>query len=82
MTRSLSIKFCRFGKKRNPLYRLGVLPIYRHPGKKFVTEFLGWYNPKTKESSLNKEKIEAYLSNNITLSDSVKSLLKKNNFNV
>jgi ribosomal protein S16 len=79
MKKGLSIKLCRFGKKHQPFYRLGVLPIYRHPSRQFVKEFVGWYNPNTKELQVDQVRLDYYLAQNITLTDTVKSLLQKNN---
>lgn len=79
MKKNLIIKLCRFGKKHAPFYRFGVMPVFRHPSKRFALEYLGWYNPFTKEIKVNKERLEHYLSLNIALTDTVSSLLKKHN---
>ena len=80
MTRTLKLKLCRFGRKRKPFYRIGVLQTFRHPGKKFATEYVGWYNPLTKEINVNKEALQKYLDNNIAMTDTVRALLKKHSY--
>ena len=72
----LAIRFLPTGKrKRKRFYR--VVVIYKEKVKKFL-KVLGWYNPYTKERSLNKSDLEYYIGKlNIEVSDSVKSLLLK-----
>lgn len=80
MQRKLTLKFCRFGRKHLPVFRLGVLPKYRHPSKQFAIEFIGWYNPINKKFAVNEEKLKEYLGLNIEITRSVESFLVNNNF--
>lgn len=73
----LTIRFKPQGRKHHRTYRIVVAEKKSHPTKKFF-EILGWYNPFTKESSLNTDRIQHYIKLNIEISDSVKSLFKRN----
>ena len=72
----LAIRFLPTGKrKRKRFFR--VVVIYKEKASKFL-KVLGWYNPYTKERSLNRADLEYYIDKlNIEVSDSVKSLLLK-----
>ena len=70
----LSIRFSRVGKKKKPIYRIVVSEKSRDPWGK-QTEFLGWYNPHTKEKELKTDRIEHWLSVGAQPSDSVHNLL-------
>ncbi len=72
----LTIRFKPLGRKHKKFYRIIVSKKQSHPTKGFI-EILGWYNPYTKESSFVKDRLDYYLKLNIEVSDSVKSLLKK-----
>jgi len=80
MQRKLTLKFCRFGRKHLPIFRLGVLPKFKHPSNQFALEFVGWYNPVTKKFSVNEERLKYYLDLNIEITSSVQSFLANNNF--
>jgi ribosomal protein S16 len=80
MQKKLTLKFCRFGRKNLPVFRLGILPKFRHPAKQFAIEFVGWYNPMSKKFSVNEERLKYYLGLNIELTSSVQSFLAKNNY--
>jgi ribosomal protein S16 len=73
----LSIRFKPVGRKHSKSYRIVLAQKSSHVTKKFI-EILGWYNPYTKDSSLNKERIQHWLSHNVEMSESVTSLFKKN----
>lgn len=77
MNQGLICKFCRFGKKRQPTFRLGVLPKYRSPNKKFALDFIGFYNPISKEFKVDEAKLKDYLSRGMALTKSVNSILIK-----
>lgn len=77
MKKQLTLRLFRFGRKHSPKFRLGVSQGFRHPSKGNAIEFVGFYDPNSKETKLNLERINHYLALNIELSDSVKSLLKK-----
>lgn len=74
------IRLQRIGKKHVAEYRLVVAEKTRHVSK-LAAEILGHYNPRTKVLALrSQEKVQKYLDLNTAMSDTVKSLLKKNNF--
>jgi small subunit ribosomal protein S16 len=72
----LKIRLTRRGKKKQPIYRI-VLAEHTMPVKGKFIEILGFYNPKTKEIGLNKEKIEKRLKDGACPSDTVAMLLRK-----
>lgn len=72
----LKIRLTRRGKKKQPIYRIVVAEHTRPVKGKFI-EILGFYNPRTKEIGLNKEKIEKWLGNGAQPSDSVAMILRK-----
>ncbi len=59
----LSIRLQRLGRKGYPTYRLAVQEAQRHPSSGRVVAYVGSYNPHTKETTLNMEKVDQYLSN-------------------
>lgn len=59
----LAIRMQRLGRKALPVYRLAVQEAQRHPSSGRVVAYVGSYNPHTKESKINKEKVEFYLKN-------------------
>jgi ribosomal protein S16 len=67
------------GKKHRKHYRISIFEKHKHVTKKTV-EDIGWYNPYTKEISVNKDRLDYYLSLNIEKSDTVGSLLKKHQY--
>jgi len=75
----LIIRFKPMGRKHAKHYRISVSEKTRHVTKK-SHEDIGWYNPYTKESNLNKERLDHYIALNIEISDSVRSLLVKLGF--
>jgi small subunit ribosomal protein S16 len=79
MKQGLVCKLCRFGKKRQPVFRFGVMPKFRSPNKKFALEFIGFYNPITKDFKINKDRLDFYTNLGMSLTDSVKGILVKNN---
>jgi len=77
----LKIRLTRRGKKNQPVYRI-VVAEHTMPIKGKFIEMLGFYNPRSKEIGLNKEKIEKWLKNGAKPSDTVAMLLKKNDIKV
>lgn len=73
----LTIRFKPVGRKHRKSYRVVVAEKQSHPTKNFL-EVLGWYNPYSKECVIKEERLKYYINLNIEISDSVKSLLKKN----
>lgn len=73
----LTIRFQPMGRKHHKFYRIVLADKKRAVSKKFL-EKLGWYNPYTKECSLNRERLAQLVNLNIEISNSVRSLLQKN----
>ena len=72
----LKLRLKRLGKKRSPSYRLVVMEnTCRRNGRPI--EEVGYYNPITKESKFEIEKIKKWLSYGVQPTDTVKNLLKK-----
>ena len=59
----LAIRLQRLGRKSKPVYRLAVQESQRHPSSGRVVAYVGSYNPHTKETSINAEKVAYYLGN-------------------
>ena len=72
----LVIRFKPMGRKHAKHYRISVSQKTRHVTKK-SHEDIGWYNPYTKESNVNQERLNHYLELNIEISNSVRSLFVK-----
>ena len=75
----LKIRLTRRGKKKQPIYRI-VVAEHTMPIKGKFIEILGFYNPRTKELVIKKEKIENWISNGAKPSDTVAALLRKEGF--
>lgn len=73
----LKMRFKRGGRKRQPSYRLVVMPSTSRRDGKPIRE-LGFYNPITKELKLNIEKIRYYLNNGVQPTTTVRNLLIRN----
>jgi len=71
----LTIRLMRTGKKNQPSYKVVVTDRHNPPrGGKFVEE-VGFYNPKTKEKILKKERILHWLSVGAQASDTIHNML-------
>ena len=70
----LKIRLQRVGKKNSPSYRMVLVEHTAPPQGKFQ-EILGFYNPRKKEKSFKKERIEHWLSKGAQLSSTVHNLL-------
>ena len=70
----LKIRLQRVGKKNAPSYRV-VLAEHTAPPQGKFQEILGFYNPRKKEKSFKKERIEHWLSKGAQLSPTVHNLL-------
>lgn len=57
----LAIRLQRLGRKGYPTYRIAVQESQRHPSSGRVVAYVGSYNPHTKETTLNVEKVAFYL---------------------
>ena len=69
----LAIKFKRIGKKKQPNYRIIVTEKRSKVFGRFV-EDLGWYNPRTKEFKINKERTDYRLKTGAQPTDSIYNL--------
>jgi small subunit ribosomal protein S16 len=72
----LKLRLKRVGRKRSPAYRLVVMEnTFRRDGR--TIEEVGYYNPISKESHFEIEKIQKWLSHGAQPTEVVSSLLKK-----
>lgn len=71
----ITIRLFRIGKKRQPSYKIVVTDKKNPPsGGRFIDE-VGFYNPITKERSVNGEKVKYWISKGASVSDTVHNLL-------
>lgn len=75
--RVLAIRLARYGKKKNPSYRVVVMDKRRPRNGRFV-EVVGTYDPlkKPAEIKLNAERIQYWLGCGAQPSDTVRSFLR------
>lgn len=73
----LAIRMQRTGRSGHAQFRVVVQDSHFHPTRGRVVSYLGSYDPHTKATTLDKEKVSQYLSNGAQPSDRVISLLKK-----
>lgn len=77
---SVKLRLKRLGRRNRSFFRLNAIDS-RNPRDGRVIEQLGWYDPNAKESesqtSLNRERIEYWLSVGAQPSDTVRQLLKR-----
>ena len=72
----LKLRLKRIGRKRSPSYRLVVMEnTFRRDGRPI--EEVGYYNPISKESHFEIEKIQKWLNYGVKPTEVVSSLLKK-----
>ena len=72
----LKLRLKRIGRKRSPAYRLVIMEnTFRRDGRPI--EEVGYYNPISKESKFEVEKIQKWLSYGVQPTEIVSSLLKK-----
>ena len=72
----LKLRLKRVGRKGSPAYRLVVMEnTYRRDGR--PVEEVGYYNPISKESHFEIEKIQKWLNYGVKPTEVVASLLKK-----
>ncbi len=74
----LAIRLARYGKKKNPFYRVVVIDKRRPRNGRFV-EVVGTYNPlkNPAEVKLDAERIKYWLGCGAQPSDTVRSFLRK-----
>lgn len=73
----LAIRLQRLGRTGYPTYRVAVQEARRHPSSGRVVAYVGSYNPHTKETKFDTEKIEFYLGNGAQPTPRVAKLLKE-----
>lgn len=72
----LKLRLKRTGKKRSPSYRLVIMEnTDRRDGR--PVEEVGYYNPITKESRFDSEKIKKWLNCGVKPTKTVLNLLKR-----
>jgi small subunit ribosomal protein S16 len=74
----LKLRLKRTGRKRQPSYRLVIMENTNRRDGRSIDE-VGFYNPITKESFFNKEKITKWLNYGVKPTETVFQLLKKSN---
>jgi small subunit ribosomal protein S16 len=76
----VKIRMARFGRTNAPVYSI-VATNSRNPRDGQFIEKLGQYNPKSANllKDVNVEGIKTWIGKGAQLSDTVKTLLKKNN---
>jgi small subunit ribosomal protein S16 len=72
----LAIRLQRLGRKKMPVYRVAVQESHRHPSSGRVIAYVGTYNPHTKDTSFNTDKVAFYLNNGAQPSPRVVRLLE------
>ena len=74
----LIIRLQRTGRTQMPLYRIVLAEKHRHVSKK-VIDYLGHYNPRTKELVLDAAIFDKW-KDKVELSDTAHNLLVKNGY--
>lgn len=59
----LAIRLQRIGRKSLPVYRLAVQESHRHPSSGRVVAYVGSFDPHTKATKIDTEKVSFYLNN-------------------
>ncbi len=72
----IKLRLKRFGKKREPSYRIvAVSSLSRRDGRPLAE--LGFYNPRTDEVRLNVEGLVEHLRHGAQPTDTVRDILRK-----
>jgi len=71
----LTIRFQRAGRKNDPAFRIVVLEKARSPKAGNPLQVLGSYNPKTKHTVIDGDRIKHWMSKGAQLSGTVNNLL-------
>lgn len=71
----LTIRFQRIGRKNDPAFRIVVSEKARHPQAGNPLQVLGSYNPKTKHTIIDEERVKHWLSKGAQASGTVSNLL-------
>jgi len=70
----LKIRLSRVGKKNSPAYRIVVTEHYK-PVKAGFIEHIGFYNPRSKQFQIDKEKLGLWMKKGATCSNTINNLL-------
>ena len=73
----LMIRLRRVGRKNDPSFRMIVIDSKKAAKKGIAVEVLGSYNPRKKKVALKSERIKHWLSVGAQMSESARSLAKK-----
>ncbi|MBI1822510.1 MAG: 30S ribosomal protein S16 [Nitrospirae bacterium] len=75
---AVTVRLSRAGRHKRPFFRI-VATDSRSPREGRFLEVLGTYDPSKKEENclVNAEKVQYWLGQGATISDTVKSLLQK-----
>lgn len=76
----LAIRLQRTGRKGHAQFRVIIQDSHRSPSTGKIIQYLGSYDPHTKEAQLDKESIEKFISNGAQPSNRVALLLKKEGY--
>lgn len=71
----LAIRFQRTGRKNDPAFRIVVLEKARSPKAGNPLQVLGSYNPKTKHTVIDEDRVKHWISKGAELSGTVNNLL-------
>ena len=71
----LKIRLQRFGKKKQPTFRVVLTESKNSTKSGKVLEVFGFYNPQTKERSLKTDRIQHWLSHGVQLSGTINNFL-------
>nr|YP_009397335.1 ribosomal protein S16 [Thuretia quercifolia]ARW66521.1 ribosomal protein S16 [Thuretia quercifolia] len=72
----LKIRLKRLGRKKRACYRIIVIDS-RHKRDGKAIEELGFYNPLSKQSKVNLNKIQERIANGAQLTNTVKNIINK-----
>lgn len=71
----LKIRLQRVGRRNQPHFRLVVVEHTVGPKSNDIVELVGFRNPKTKEQSIDADKVKAWIAKGAQPSDTVHNLL-------
>ena len=74
---AVKIRFKRLGAKKNPFYRIVVADSRSARDSAFIDQ-IGYYDPKTKDTTIDAEKAQEWIKNGAQPTDTVRALFKKN----
>lgn len=74
----VKIRLSRKGRKHQAYYSIVAIDSRKKRDSSDFLEMLGFYNPRSKETKLNKEGIDKWIKNGAQPTLTVKNLIKKN----